>query len=473
MSSKLGRSTKWTTISTIINSGLVLLQLSILTRFFESEIFGQFAVINLFVEIFTAFATGGISSYLIYRKDLTAEQRSTVFWLAALFGVGCFLLFNLLSPVLLKLYGYPELGQPLLIMSILFITSAISSQYQAIALKNFEHAVLAKLEIACRIIAFSVAMMTIKLGLYCLVVSALTYSLLRFLGCLILFSRKANFTATWDGTIGKDAARYGVYAVGGQMMNITRRQLDSIILAGTLSISDFGIYHVIKQLASRPAKSIQPIINRIALPALGHVRDSIQQSKAMYEGFFLLLSATLAVVYIPLIIAAEPIVSVVYGDKYVDHHMILSLLATFWLIRVAGATLIGPVTQSSGRTKYGFVWNACLLPLSAVVMTISSQYGIFTVCVSLIALQAILFPLSQVMLVRRIIPVSVTRLIASLVVPCVVLSAVALLALWLLPTHIGFQATGLAIIWIGILGIALKTSNPITQTANSLKNAIQ
>ena len=91
---RLGRSTLWTTIATAVNIGLLMLQLAILSRQFPSEIFGQFAVINVFVEIFTALATGGIASYLMYRKDLNQVEKNSVYALAMLFGLFCFLIFS-------------------------------------------------------------------------------------------------------------------------------------------------------------------------------------------------------------------------------------------------------------------------------------------------------------------------------------------------------------------------------------------
>ncbi len=420
------------------------------------------------VEIFSALSIGGISSYLIYRQDLTKREQSTVFWTAATFGFICFLLFNAVAPSLLALYSAQFLSSAIAALSPLLLMAPISSQYQSVALRDFRHSSLAKLEICCRLTSFSFALLTIEWGLFCLVATTVLYSLLRLLGLIALYSNLAMLSFGWSTSVFKDAGKYGAYAMGGQLLNVARRQLDSILLAGILSLSDFGIYSLVRQIASKPARLLQPVFTRIALPSMGKWKHARERALEYYEYFFILLAVSLAAAYIPLIVVSDVILSVVYGATYREQHFVLSLLGLFWLIRVAGSTLLSPVIEAFGKTRYSFVWNLLLLPTTAVVLAISAQYGVVAVCLALLILQMILFPLSQRLLVGRLIPVSLLRLYVFLA-----LSIGYFVVLLSITRFVTFESDIFNVIWVGLiwgLGVLVvwKTRNPATNAARSL-----
>jgi len=146
--SRIVKATKWTTVSTVVTIALTILQISILTRYLEPSTYGYFAIINLAIEVFTAMALGGISSFIIYKKEISQQAKNTIFGLVIITGAIAFIFFYFVGPLLTSLLGYPILEGPMELAAILLPLSAISSQYQAIGLKNFEHDKVAKVEIA-------------------------------------------------------------------------------------------------------------------------------------------------------------------------------------------------------------------------------------------------------------------------------------------------------------------------------------
>ena len=65
--SRLVSATSWTTLATLVNLVLTMVQLAFLVRILAPSVFGQFAVVNMVIEVFVAFALGGISNFLIFR----------------------------------------------------------------------------------------------------------------------------------------------------------------------------------------------------------------------------------------------------------------------------------------------------------------------------------------------------------------------------------------------------------------------
>lgn len=420
---QIAKSASWTTISTIFNILVQILQLAILSRSLDTVIFGQFAILNLFVEIFTAVALGGIANYLMYKRDLNQIEKNTIFTLSILVGVIAFILVNLLAFPILNLMNYPDLFSPLMVISVLLIMHAVGAQYQSIGLLAFQHPGIAKIEIVSRTMSFAIAMFTIDFGLYCLIFSALSYQLFRLIGIMSLISKIANVGLNFDQQTVKAALSYGMYDLGGQWLNITRRQIDTIILSALLPLQELGVYHLIKQLASRPAQAIQPIINKMALPILSHAKKYSERMQSAYYDLFCVQACILALFYAPLIGASELIMLVIYGEKLQEYAPILALLSLFWYIRVCPSSLMGPLVQISGKTYLNFYWNLIILPFSALVMYLSSLYGIHALTVALVLFQIFCVPLAFFLVIRKVLFVEFKKTLAFIAAPLTLLFA--------------------------------------------------
>ena len=173
--SRLVKATSWTTLATVVNLGLTMLQLAILVRVLSPSIFGQFAVVNLILEIFVAFALGGISNFLIYKKNADQETSNAIYYLALIIGVVCSALLFFLAPILANLLGYDAIVQELKLATLLLVVSSLSSQYQALGMKNFKHQQVAQIDIVAKIGSFAFAISFTHLELLCLVGAVVIY----------------------------------------------------------------------------------------------------------------------------------------------------------------------------------------------------------------------------------------------------------------------------------------------------------
>lgn len=415
--SRVFKSAKWNSISTATTIIISMLQLMILTRQLPIEVFGQFAVLNLIIIIFTSLSLGGISNYLIYKNNLSQQGKNSVYFLALCLGIFCMVSAYILSPYILMLFGYSSLSEILKILSVLLLISAISAQYQALAIKIFAHKATSQIDIFSNLIGFSLAMLTINLELMCLVIATIGTAISRMLLLMICFSSKINLSTNISIKEVKLAFDYGKYNIGGQLLNIIRQQVDMLILSIMLPVNELGVYHVIKQLASRPGQAIQPILSKIAMPLFSEKQNSLINLKRSYLDMLITFSFILAFIYTPLIILSEPIIFILFGQKYVEYHLVLTLLSCFWYVRVSGPTTMGALIQATGKTKLTFYWNLALLPISVVVMLSAASHGIYAVGFALLFLQLFLLPLSNQLIVRKVIDVKTKeQLIATLMI---------------------------------------------------------
>lgn len=454
--SKVKKSAKWSSIATAFGAIISMLQLAILAREFESSVFGQFALLNVSIEIFTALSLGGMSHYLVYKRDISQQGRNTVYFLTLAFGLVCMSLVYVLAPFIMGIVGQSVLHDELRVLSILLVISSVSSQYEALGIKNFQHPVIAKVDIFSRSAGFVTAMLTIDLQLFCLVIATITVAIFRLLIISFIFSRYSKLSLTWDSATAKDAMHFGKFNIGSTFMNVIRKQLDTLILGIILPMSELGIYHILKQLASKPGQTVQPIISKIAMPVFSEVQSDKLKLKALYLDIFLVTSLISTIIYAPIVLFSSDLTLFVFGDKYAEHHIILSILGAFWFLRIAGPTVMGALVQGTGNPKLTFNWNLLTLPVSILTITISSYFGVYWLCYSLLGLQLILLPLSNHFVVRNIIDVKALDILKLITVPLAIFSVflVSLSLVFALPQLVVFP-TFVILAAVGILELFL------------------
>lgn len=409
-------------------------QLAILVRILAPAVFGQFAVVNMVIEVFVAFALGGISNFLVYKKNADQPTSNAIYFLAL--GIGAtfsFVLF-LLTPFLATALGYESIVQELRLATVLLVISSIASQYQAVGMKNFHHQRVAQVDIFAKVLSFVFAISFSHLELLCLVGATIVYQLARLVGFMMVLGREVNLTTKVNTAIYREAFNYGIFDFGSQALNILRRQLDVIILAVTLPSNELGVYHVIKQLASRPAQALQPIIGKVALPAFAEVKENETRFARVYKDFFILQLFVLAIIYIPVIIASDLVTALFFGTDFVQHSWVLSILSIFWFIRVASSNLVGPLVQATGFTKRNFLWNVILLLPNTLVIYASSQYGVVALVSAMAVFQLILFPIVNYYFILFITNVSFSFSVKSMLIVVTSLSVpLAILKYFVLP----------------------------------------
>ena len=103
-----------------------------------------------------------------------------------------------------------------------------------------------------------------------------------------------------------------------------------------------------------------------------------------------------------------------FGESYAQYSLVLSLLAGFWFIRVAASNLVGPLVQSTGLTKRNFMWNVYVMCPNALVIYVSSMYGVEALVMSMAIFQIILFPVVNYYFIKFITGVGFSYSIKSM-----------------------------------------------------------
>lgn len=385
-------SVKWTTGSSIVNSIVQIIQLSLLARLLSPVDFGLIAIAMVVIGFSQLFIDMGVSNAIIYKQQVSDQQLSTLYWLNVIIGAIFFGFLYLLAPIIGSFYKSPELIPVLKILSIIFLIKPWGQQFVTLLQKELEFDITSKIEILARVITFIfIVILAYKgFGAYSIAIGSVFYALLSTLG-YVFFGRKLFLPQIhFKLTEVSEFLNFGLFQMGGNFLNYLSTQIDTIVIGKLLGVEILGIYNVAKDLTSKPYAVINPIITKITFPLLSKFNGDTINFKKLFLMVVKYLSLVNFPVYFLIALFAEEIVMFMFGIKWIDSILLIRILAFSFILRSIGSPA-GSLLLSKGKANVSFYWGLVVFILYAFVLFIGSYWGLYGIAFGILLLQIILF----------------------------------------------------------------------------------
>lgn len=375
---------KWTTISTVLNNILQLIQLAILARLLNPKDFGLMAIVMVVLGFVSGFADLGISNALIHRQNITKNELSSLYWLNIVSGIAMCIVTSAISPLISKFYKEPELTKLIILISFTFIIQSFSQQFSMLLQKELRFKELARIEMINKLFSFIVSgcLAYVGYGVYSLVYGSLAASLVMTLQFLPIGLREYRPSLRFKIDDIRSFFSFGAYQMGERTVNYFNYQIDTLLIGKLLGMQALGIYNVAKQIVMRPAMVFNPIVTRVTFPAMAKVQDNVPALKNAYLKTIRYLSSVNFPVYAFIFVFAYDIVLFMFGAKWLDAVIIIQILSVWAAWRSTGNP-IGSLLLARGRADLGFWWNLGLFFYVPIAVWIFSRWGLVGVAIGL------------------------------------------------------------------------------------------
>lgn len=385
----------WTSISTVVTVLSQFARLMILTRFLEKSDFGLVSIVNTVIGLCITFTDLGFASAIMYKKDITQKEYSTLFWMQLLiFGVLYLILWGL-SPFVATFYEEPQLTIliPIAALSVLF--QAFGKLYDTVLQKNYQFKTIAFRNISTNIFSLFVAVVLALngFGVYSLIFSTLIYAIIlnawNFMSGIRV--QKLIFYCNPKSVI--ELLKIGVFQTGTRILDFISNKIDVMIIGKLLGTEILGMYDLAKNLVNTLVDLIRTVVSKVALPILSNSNDNDEVVKSR----FLIMSKVVAYVIIPIGVAiaifSKEILWIVYGPKYTDVSIIVVLFA-FISIFNSICSFYDILGIAKGRTDLNFYNTVARVVITTPIVYVTSLVSVEVVAIGqLIAtvLQSIAF----------------------------------------------------------------------------------
>ena len=107
--------------------GIGLVIQIILARLLAPDIFGQVAILMVFINLSQTFIQGGLNTALVQDKGVTDDDYSTVFYISLVIAAVCNVILFFTAPLIANFYGAAQLVLPLRAYAIVLFFAAFNS----------------------------------------------------------------------------------------------------------------------------------------------------------------------------------------------------------------------------------------------------------------------------------------------------------------------------------------------------------
>ena len=373
----------WSTVQSLSNKSISFVFLIIMARLLLPADYGLVGMLAVFISVAEAFVNCGFGQALVRKQNRTRVDESTVFYFNILASTSCYFIIFLLAPFVGDFYKMPELCPLLRFLALKIVISSFAAvqilQY-TIAL-NFK--IPAIVIISCNILSGLIGIYFAfrGMGAWALAIQQVLMALFSTLFYWIVSSWRPLLAFSIDSF--KEMFAFGSKLLGASLLNILYSNLSTIFIGKAYSSKDLGLYSKGQEMASYPSGILYGIVSSVTYPLLCTIQSDRDK---MTNAYSVIIGATAYVIYPVMAIVcvlSQPIILLLFGDKWLLSSEYLSLLCYPYMIVPICAVNFG-LLQVVGRSDLVLRLELITKAMGVIMLLITLPISVKAMCIGTI-----------------------------------------------------------------------------------------
>jgi len=347
---KLSSALCWSSLDYFIRFILSFVVTIVLSRILSPEEFGLIALLSLFFGLAASLSDCGMTAALIQSQNVKDVDVSTVFWFNILVSILLVCILYLIAPWIAFVFNHPILNNLTKILSSTIVINAIGSVHATLLTKNFNFKTLMKVgsmtAATSGVVGISLAML--GYGVWSLAGQALASSIMSTLLLWHYSSWRPLLIFNINSII--RFLKFGVFICIADVNDVIYNKIYVVVLSRLYGFFQLGLFHRAYNLQQVPVGIISGVVDRISFPLFSSLLSDICKLKKMVQ-FSIKLTMFLCVpVMVGLIVVADIVINVTFGEKWIDCIPIFQILCfsgILWPMHVVNLSVLKAQGQSS------------------------------------------------------------------------------------------------------------------------------
>jgi O-antigen/teichoic acid export membrane protein len=385
----------------------------LLARLLYPEIFGVLGMAMVFTGLMLVFQEAGLSSYIIYKKNLQKKHITTSFWVNIAVSLVLFVAVYLLASPIAGFYNEPKVIDVLHFIAIGIFAGSFGISSKALLMKEKRFKSLTIVTLFGELCATAIAITSALLGYELLAISARLFIRPFIVSSVLLLIKGKEVLGKFEKDAALDILPYSGKVLGTQVSAFLINNVDYLLIGRLLGSHSLGIYTVAFQWSVLTRFYIAGAINKVSFSEISGFQDDLGRIKNL----FLRLTKTLAFLTMPmcvgLALVANEFILVLYGEEWIDAVPILQVLI------IAGgmqslSSLSGSVFQGLGKPGIEFKISITSLVMLLMLIIIASQYGLIYIAYAVL-LEVLIIDSIKFYFILKLLHIRVYELVRPLV----------------------------------------------------------
>ncbi len=355
----------WSYASFGLGKALVFLTTALLARLLTPNDFGIVAFATLTTEYLSVLKDLGLGAALIQRRENVEEAANTVFTLNLLLGAGLTLAAILAAPFVAIFFREPLVTPILRWLSLTFVVNALGSVHVVRLQRELEFGrkLIPDLGRSVAKGAVSIGCALSGFGVWSLVFGQLVGVLAGVILAWVVFPWRPHLTINTN--LATRLLKYGLSLMSLDAITAIGDNFDYLIIGRLFGTIPLGIYTLAYRLPELLGLNMLWVMAGALFPAyasIQHKPDILRRGFLTTLRFIEMLSVPIS---LGLMLTADPLIRVAFGDQWLDAIPIVRVLAMYVLVVSTGFN-VGDIYKAIGRpdilVKLGVLNLALLLP---------------------------------------------------------------------------------------------------------------
>lgn len=391
---------------------LSLVTLSILARLLPPENFGLVALATLTMDYLSIISDLGFGAALIQRKDNVKEAANIAFLINLLANSALTLIIFLAAPLAAAFFREPQVTVVLRWLGLTFLIKATGSIHGVLLARelNFKKKIIPDLGNAVFKGILSIGLALSGFGVWALVVGQLAGIMVMSVLLWYLVPWRPSFT--WDTHLAKELFAYGFSIMGVRALSAWEDNFDYLIIGRIFNATTLGIYTIAYRLPEMLILSTMWAMTAVLFPAFSALQDEKDALKKGFLSTIRFVSLLVTPLCLGMVVTADPLVRVVFGDQWIDSIPILQVISLYTLMVSIGFHS-GDVYKAIGRPDILFKISLPLFPLRLLFLWVGAQYSPLGVAFAHLSIE-IIYLIINIVMMRKIINITLIEFILEL-----------------------------------------------------------
>lgn len=305
----------------------------VLARLLAPDDYGIISIVMVFITFYNVFATSGLGTAIVQKKEVDETDYNTAFWLSILQSVLLYLLLFFTAPYISAFYERPILTSVIRVLGLRLIVTSLNTIQQAylqraMAFRKFFVATLFGTIVSCVV---GIVLAYNGFGVWALVAQYLTNTTIDTI--VLCFVCGWNPKFKFSKKKAKEIYSFGWKVLGTELVFTLESDIRSLAVGRVFGTADLAFYDQGRKYPSLLVDNINNTIQKVMLPTFSRMQDDKVELKNALRRCIRLEVFLLAPFLVGFAAIAQIFVSVLLTDKWMNAVPFIWIFCASYLTR--------------------------------------------------------------------------------------------------------------------------------------------
>lgn len=371
----------WSAIERFAVQGIQFVIGLILARILSPSDYGIIGMLAIFIAISQTIIDSGFSKALIQKQDRNETDFSTAFFFNIAVGLFCYLILFFASPYIASFFKEPILKNVLRVLAInLFLNSLAVVPVAKLSIKvDFKTQSKASIISAILSGALGIVLAYMGVGVWALVAQSVCHSFVNVTLLWYLLKWRPLIKYSWKSF--KSLFGYGGNILIAGIISTIYDNINTLVIGKFYTPMDLGYYTRGQQFPSLLSTNLTAIVQRVTFPILSKIQDDDNRLLSVYRDYIKISSLGIFFLLVFLSSIAEPLVSFLLTDKWIDAVIYLQVFCYALMFDHICAINLN-LLYVKGKTNLVLRLEVVKKSIAFVILIASIPLGVLAICFS-------------------------------------------------------------------------------------------